>query len=167
MKAEELIRILKLQEHPVEGGYFRESYRSAGRIAPESLSPGYESDRSYSTAIYYMLVPGVFSRMHRLKGDEIFHFYLGSPAEMLQLFPDGSGKRVIIGSDIVRGEMPQVVVPAGVWQGSRLLPGGEFALLGTTMSPGFEFRDYEPGKREELIREYPHFKDAIMLLTGE
>jgi predicted cupin superfamily sugar epimerase len=166
-KAKEIIKILNLQEHPVEGGYFRESYRSAGRIPAENLGPSYEGDRSFSTAIFYMLIPGAFSEMHRLKGDEIFHFYLGSPVEMLQLFPDGGGRRLIIGSDIDAGEMPQVLVPAGVWQGSRLVPGGEFALLGTTMSPGFEFCDYESGKRAELIRDYPDFKESIILLTRE
>ena len=86
--------------------------------------------------------------MHRLQTDEIFHFYLGDPVEMLQLGPDDSGKVLILGTNLLRGMRPQVIVPAGVWQGSRLLPGGRFALLGTTVSPGFERADYENGQRD-------------------
>ena len=164
--AEEIIKILKLQEHPVEGGYFLETYKSPHTVSEENLPPGYEGDRCLSTAIYYMLIPGTFSEMHRLKGDEIYHFYAGSPVEMLLLFPGGKGKKVIIGNDIKQGEIPQVLVPAGVWQGSRLVPGGEFALMGTTMAPGFEFADYRAGKREELMRQYPSFAELITRLTG-
>jgi predicted cupin superfamily sugar epimerase len=74
--------------------------------------------------------------MHRLKSDEIFHFYLGNPVEMLQLYPDGTGITITIGADIGAGMQPQVLVPTGTWQGARLKPGGKFALLGTTVSPG-------------------------------
>ena len=165
--AEEIIKILKLQKHPVEGGYFLETYKSSHTITGENLPPGFDEDRSFSTAIYYMLIPGTFSEIHRLKGDEIFHFYAGSPVEMLQLFPDGRGKKVIIGNDIKQGENPQVYVPPGVWQGARLLPGGEFALMGTTMAPGFDYSDYQTGEREELIRRYPQFEELITLLTRE
>jgi predicted cupin superfamily sugar epimerase len=165
--AEEIIKILNLQEHPVEGGYFLETYKSSQTITVENLPPGYKGDRSFSTAIYYMLVPGTYSEMHRLKGDEVFHFYSGSPVEMLQLFPDGSGKKIIIGNDIMQGESPQVLAPAGVWQGSRLLPGGDFALMGATVAPGFDYSDYQSGKREELVLEYPQFKELISLLTRE
>ncbi|MCK4765661.1 MAG: cupin domain-containing protein [Candidatus Aminicenantes bacterium] len=164
-KAEEIIKTLKLEKHPVEGGYFLETYRSAQKISGANLPPGYEGEHSLSTAIYFMLTPQTFSEMHRLPGDEIFHFYGGSPVEMLQLFPDGSAGRVIIGSDIKNGESPQVIVPGGIWQGSRLLPGGEFALMGTTMAPGFSYPDYETGKRGELIESYPQYAELITLLT--
>ncbi len=167
MRADEIIGTLGLVKHPQEGGYFLETYRSSQSIPIKNLPPGYGGDRPFSTAIFYMLTPDTCSEMHRLRGDEIFHFYLGSPVEMLQLFPDGSGKRVIIGNDIQQGMILQVVVPAGVWQGSRLVPGGEFALLGTTMSPGFDFADYQPAVREELIHRYPRFKDLIKILTRE
>jgi hypothetical protein len=103
--------------------------------------------------------------MHRLRSDEIFHFYSGDPVEMLQLWPDGSGRVVILGSDILNGMQPQVVIPRGVWQGARLLKNGKFALLGATVSPAFEFADYESGRRDELIRSYPKFQDLITALT--
>ena len=99
--------------------------------------------------------------MHRVKSDEIFHFYLGDPVEMLQLWPDGSHRVVTIGTEIGRGMRPQVVVPRGVWQGTRLLSGGKVALLGCTVSPGFEYDDYESGRRAELVREWPAARERI------
>src|SRR5947208_6842957 len=127
--AEELIRHLGLQPHPKEGGYFRETYR-ADEISPASaLPPRYGSDRQASTAIYYLLTPNTFSALHRLRSDEVFHFYLGGPVRMLQLLPDGSGRTVVLGSDLLNAQQPQLVVPRGVWQGS-LLEAGDFALLG-------------------------------------
>ena len=165
--AEEIKKILKLEKHPVEGGYFFETYKSCHTIAGSHLPSGYGGVRPLATAIYYMLIPGTFSEIHRLKGDEIFHFYSGSPVEMLELFPGGSGKKIIIGTDIEQGEIPQVVVPAGVWQGTRLLPGGAYALMGTTMAPGFDYADYQAGKRQELIHQYPQFDELITLLTRE
>ena len=105
--------------------------------------------------------------MHRLQSDEIFHFYLGDPVEMLQLSPDGTGQTVVLGSDLRVGMQPQVVVPRGVWQGSRLVAGGKFALLGCTVAPGFDFADYEHGRRTDLIRLYPQFREKIVALTAE
>ena len=93
--------------------------------------------------------------MHRLPTEEVFHVYLGGPVRMLQLFPDGSGREILLGSDILSGQEPQVIVPAGVWQGSRLEPGVEFALLGATMAPGFDYADYERGRRDDLVARYP------------
>jgi len=81
------------------------------------------------------------------------------------LWPDGSGRIITLGSNLLQGMRPQVVVPQGVWQGASLLPGGRFALLGTTVSPGFEFSDYEAGQRESLAEAYPHFRHAIISLT--
>lgn len=163
--AERLIALLHLKPHPEEGGYFLETYRSDDSIQDKDLPPRYRGARSFATAIYYLLTPASFSAMHRLQTDEIFHFYLGDPVEMLQLLPDGSGRIVLIGTDIEGGMEPQVVVPRGVWQGSRLLPDGRFALLGTTVSPGFEFSDYEVGNRDLLVRSYPGFRDRILSLT--
>ena len=103
--------------------------------------------------------------MHRLQSDEIFHFYLGDPVEMLQLLPDGTGQTVLLGGDLTADMRPQVIVPRGVWQGSRLLAGGKFALLGATVAPGFEFVDYEHGRRSDLIRSHPQFHEKIVTLT--
>lgn len=162
MQVDDIIHMLKLEKHPREGGYFRETYRSDRRI------PGKQDDRrerSLSTAIYYLITPDSFSEIHRLNTDEIFHFYLGDPVEMLQLFPDGRGRIVRIGSDIHSGFLPQILVPRKTWQGCRMIPGGAFALMGTTMAPGFDFEDYESGIRDELIRQYPDFKSMIGFLT--
>ena len=97
------------------------------------------------TAIYYLLKPGTFSALHRLPGDEIFHHYLGDSVEMLLLHPSGAGEVVRLGKDLAAGERPQVMVPGGAWQGSRLVEGGKVALLGCTVSPGFEYADYQHG----------------------
>ena len=103
--------------------------------------------------------------MHRLQSDEIFHFYVGDPVEMVQLWPDGSGKVITMGSDILNGMEPQVIIPKGVWQGARLLRDGRFTLLGTTVSPGFERVDYESGRRDELVKSYPQYQHLITALT--
>ena len=166
MTAEEIIALLKLKPHPKEGGYFSETYRAGETIPPGVLSPRYVGPRAFGTCIYYLLAPGTFSAMHRLQSDEIFHFYLGDPVEMLQLLPDGTGQTVGLGTDLRAGMQPQVVVLRGVWQGSRLVDGGKFALLGCTVAPGFEFADYEHGSRNDLIRSYPQFREKITALTA-
>ena len=162
---EEIIKALKMQPHPVEGGFFAETYRSAGAVPQQSL-PGYPAARSLATAIFYMLTPGTMSAMHRVRGDEMFHFYLGDPVEMLQLHPDRSGEVVVLGQDILAGMKLQHNVRGGVWQGSRLREGGNFALLGTTMAPGFEYQDYETGQRAELISQFPAFAELIRARTN-
>jgi predicted cupin superfamily sugar epimerase len=165
LTADQVITLLNLKPHPDEGGYFVETYRSLEALSEKALPSRYKGVRSFGTAVYYLLTPESFSTMHRLQSDEIFHFYLGDPIEMLQLSPDGSGRILILGSDILHGIQPQVVVPRGVWQGARLLDDGKFALLGTTVSPGFEFVDYESGRRNDLAKSYPQFRDLITALT--
>jgi uncharacterized protein len=162
---EQIKNLLNLKPHPAEGGYFTETYRSSEPIPEGALPNRYQGIRSFGTAIYYLLTPDTFSAVHRLRSDEIFHFYLGDPVEMLQLWPDGSARVLILGSDILNGMKPQVVVPREIWQGARLLKDGKFALLGTTVSPGFEFEDYETGDRDELVKSYPKFSDLIIALT--
>jgi predicted cupin superfamily sugar epimerase len=164
LSAERIIQLLQLERHPVEGGFFRETYRSQREIPRGMLPDNYGDSRSVSTAIYYLLTPDTFSAIHRLPGDEVFHFYLGDPVEMLQL-RDGQSQRLVIGTDLVAGMQPQVVVPFGTWQGSRLIPGGRFALLGATMAPGFDYADYEPGERPWLMAEFPEQGDLIACLT--
>ena len=164
--AEELIRLLSLSPLRGEGGFFRETHRSDLALPSGALPSGYRGPRPAVTAIYYLLGPGTHSAMHRLRGDEIFHFYLGDPVEMLQLSPDGTGRLITIGTAIERGAQPQVVVPAGVWQGSRLAAGGRFALMGTTVAPGFDFSDFELGEREALVRGYPAHAEMITALTA-
>jgi len=169
--AEQIIKKLGLIPHPDEGGFFSETYRSGEFISSEALGGRYNGMRRFSTAIYFLLTPETFSRMHVLKSDEIFHFYMGDPVEMLKLYPDGSGKTVRIGRDIMNGESLQVTVEANVWQGARLLPGGRFALLGTTVAPGFEYDDYASGIPEVsdicgyLCSKFPEFTAKIKNLT--
>ncbi|HET9184447.1 MAG TPA: cupin domain-containing protein [Candidatus Angelobacter sp.] len=159
MTAQEIISLLQLQPHPKEGGFFAETYRSAATM---NVAPG---ARNLATAILYLITPKSFSEMHRLPGDEIFHFYLGDPVEMLQLHADGSSEVIVLGADIQSGMKLQHVVPGGVWQGSRLKKGGTFALLGTTMSPGFAYEDYSSGTAEELIRLCPEQAEMIRAFT--
>jgi predicted cupin superfamily sugar epimerase len=164
MTAADVIRLLDLRPHPVEGGFFRETYRSAAAL-PAAALPAHGADRSVSTAIYYLLKPGHVSELHVLPGDEVFHFYLGGPVRMLQLWPDGSGREVLLGPDLTAGEVPQVVVPGGVWQGTRLVGEGGFALLGCTVAPGFDYADYRSATRAELVAGWPAFATQIEGLT--
>lgn len=163
--ARRIITLLGLKPHPEEGGFFVETWRSQTRIPAGALNSGYDGPRSVGTAIYYLLTPDTFSALHRLKSEEVFHFYLGDPVEMLHLHPDGRSETVILGQDILNGQAPQVVVPAGVWQGARLAQGGRLALLGCTVAPGFEFADYEHGRRATLLEGWPAAAPLIEALT--
>jgi predicted cupin superfamily sugar epimerase len=166
MTAEDVKKLLGLRPHPREGGWYVRTYEAAETVGAEAFGDmRYAGARRTGTAIYYLLEPETFSEMHRLKSDEVFHFYAGEAVEMLQLTADGKGATVAIGNDLLRGQRPQVVVERGVWQGSRLVEGGRWALLGCTVSPGFEFEDYEAGLREQLCAEWPEFVEKITALT--
>ena len=155
MTAEEIKRTLGLEAHPIEGGYFVQTWKSEEQIPLAALPTRYSGARAAGTAIYYLLEPSTFSEMHRLISDEVFHFYLGDPVEMLQLWPDGSSRVVVLGNDLAAGMLPQFIAPKGVWQGTRLVPGGEVALLGCTVTPGFDFADYASGSYAELAAKWP------------
>jgi predicted cupin superfamily sugar epimerase len=132
MTADEVKKLLGLVPHPCEGGSFVRTYEARETIAANAFDDGrYPGDRRTGTAIYYLLEPGAFSEMHRLKSDEVFHFYAGDAVEMLQLAEGSPGRVVAIGSDLAAGERPQVVVERGVWQGSRL------GAAGLYRQPGF------------------------------
>jgi predicted cupin superfamily sugar epimerase len=163
LTAEDIIRLLQLKPLTIEGGYFRETYRAQEQLA----FSGYKGARCLSTAIYYLLTPETFSEMHRVPGAEIFHFYLGDAVEMLQIAPDGSAETLVMGPDVGSGMHLQYVVPGGFWQGARLREGGRFALMGTTMSPGFDYTDYESGTREQLLRMFPQHSAMVGVLTRE
>ena len=166
MTADEVKKLLGLAPHPREGGWFVQTYAAAESIAPSTFADGrYAGPRRTSTAIYYLLEPNTFSEMHRLRSDEIFHFYAGDPVKMLQLLPDGSGRTIVIGNDLTQGHQPQVLVERGIWQGSRLSEGGSWALLGCTVSPGFEYEDYDSAGRDELTARWPVFSVEIAALT--
>jgi len=159
LTANEIKEILKLEPHPVEGGLFRRTYTSALTV---DLARG---QRAAGTAIYYLLEPDTFSEMHVLNSDELFHFYLGDPVEMLQLLPDGSSRIVVLGPDLAAGQQVQLLVPAGVWQGTRLIGEGEVALLGCSVVPGFDFGDYTSGNCADLAERWPDQAARLRLLT--
>ena len=165
LTAERIIKMLNMKPLPEEGGYYVETHRSAHSVPSHSLPDEYQTERSLSTAIYYLLTPDTKSLLHRLPTDEIFHFYLGDPVLMLQLYTDGSSKTLILGHVIDAEQFVQVTVPKGVWQGSYLLDGGNYALMGTTMAPGFDFVDNEIGDRVNLLDKYPDQRDLIIRLT--
>jgi uncharacterized protein len=168
MTAEDVKKILGLRPHPREGGWYVRTYEAAEQVGAEAFEDKrYGGARRTGTAIYYLLEPDSFSEMHRLKSDEVFHFYAGDAVEMLQLTEEGEGATVTIGNDLLRGQRPQVIVERGIWQGSRLVEGGRWALLGCTVSPGFEFEDYETGVREDLCGAWPEFVAEITALTRE
>ena len=159
MTTDEIKALLNLQPHPVEGGHFRRTYTSANTLyLPRGMRP-------MGTAIYYLLEAGTFSEMHVLDSDEMFHFYLGDPVEMLQLHPDGRSAVITLGPDLQAGQHVQLVVPAGVWQGTRLIGDGKVALLGCTVTPGFDFADYRSGSYAELAEKWPAEAERIKALT--
>lgn len=170
MTADDLIRILGLQPLPWEGGYYRETWRARHILEPVALSDAYSGARSAGTAIYYLLTPDTISRMHRLPSDETFHFYLGDAVEMLLLHPPaagGAGEVAVFGPDIAAGQLVQFTVPGNTWMGARLKPDGRagYALMGTTVSPGFDFGDLGMGTYEELSGAYAVHAAMIADLT--
>jgi len=159
MTAHEIKALLKLEPHPIEGGHFRRTYTSKLSLDTE------RGIRPAGSAIYYLLEPGTFSEMHILASDELFHFYLGDPVEMLQLWPNGESKIIVFGHDLAAGQQVQHLVPAGVWQGTRLIGEGKVALLGCSVVPGFDFADYVSGSYTDLAEKWPNQKTRIQELT--
>ncbi len=158
MTADQVINALGLVPLDQEGGLVLETYKSSQKTADGGAA---------CTAIFYLLRGSSFSHLHRLSGDELYHFYLGDPVELTELLPDGSVRTTTLGSGITHGECLQHLVPAGNWQGSRLKEGGSWALLGTTMCPGYRQDMYEHGDRAKLLRQYPSERDSILRLTGD
>lgn len=163
-KAEKIVQLLKLQPHP-EGGFFKETYRSEGIIQPESLESDYKGNRNYSTCIYYLLTSDVFSAFHRIRQDEIWHFYQGSPIELHMITPSGEYSKNLIGNDIEKGQVPQFVVHGGNWFAASVMQKDDYSLAGCTVAPGFDFQDFEMAKYDELIRCFPQHLQIIKKFT--
>ncbi len=159
-----IIEQLDLQPHP-EGGYFKEVYRSNGLIKSESLSTSYNGNRNYCTSIYFLLTSDSFSAFHRIKQDEIWHFYKGSPIKLHVINPSGKHIEYIIGSAIDKAQKPQFVVKGGDWFAAEVIEKESYALVGCTVSPGFSFEDFELPKRKELLNKFPHLNNVITRLT--
>lgn len=156
----ELAAALGLAPHP-EGGFFRETYRAAESFVPAGIG----LPRAVSTAILYLLGEGEKSRLHRIKSDELWHHHSGDGLRLTQLLPGGEIEEALIGPDLAAGHKLQHAVPAGAWFGAE--PLGEFALVGCTVAPGFDFADFELGKRTALVEEFPLAREAIVRLTPE
>jgi len=165
--ADRLIEKLGLQPLSGEGGYFSNVYRSPIEIPVLRGPDAPPVTRSLGSSIYYLITAEDFSALHRLKSDEIFHFYLGDPGEMIQISESGDSRTIVLGPDVLNGQQVQVVVPGNIWQGTRLVEGGKFALLGTTVVPGFDYADFELGMRADLISRFPHLAPEIVRFTRE
>lgn len=161
--AQEWIERLELRRHP-EGGYFTETYRSNSTVSSE---PPSEGRRCLATAIYYLLESGDMSAFHRLRSDEIWHSYAGNTLTLYLIAPDGSGGAVRLGRCAGEGEVPQAVVSAGTWIAARVEAPNTYALCGCTVSPGFEFEDFELARRDDLLRQHPIHREWILSLTRE
>jgi predicted cupin superfamily sugar epimerase len=166
LTADLIIERLVLRPHP-EGGFYRETYRALDVIGAGALPGRIGGDRACSTAIYFLLHGSQFSALHRLRGDEVWHHYLGVAVEVVEISADGSLVMTRLGPDLLAGEVPQTAVPAGHWFGARLAEPrrGAFALMGCTVSPGFDFADLEMGRRDQLTAVYPQHAAAIRRLT--
>lgn len=160
----QLIQQLSLQPHP-EGGYFKETYRSAEEIQESCLDTKYIGKRNCSTCIYFMLTSDTFSAFHRINQDEIWHFYQGSSINLYMISPAGELSEVLIGSDILNGEVPQFVVPAGYWFAAKVAEEDSYSLVGCTVSPGFDFRDFELAERDILCNMFPEHVGVIRDFT--
>jgi len=169
MTAEDLIINLGLKPLPWEGGWYRETWRTETTIPAEALSDAYSGERSAGTAIYYLLTPDTISRMHRLPSDETFHFYMGDPVEMLLLFGenrDADARTITFGHDLFAGQHVQFTVSGNVWMGARLMDGAAgYALMGTTVAPGFDFDDLEMGDGDALSAVWPSHAELIAALS--
>ena len=165
LTAEEVIEHLGLEPLDQEGGYFRQTWRSAFRIPNETLGSAFSAgEHAAGTAIYFLITRDQFSAMHRLRTDEIWLHHLGDPLEMLMLHPDGEGEIACIGSDLSRGQRPQHVCPANSWQGTQITPEPSrvgWALGSCIMAPGFDWSEFELGDRDNLASIYPDFADQI------
>ena len=164
LTAQKIIQQLRLRPHP-EGGYFRESYRAQGKIPKTVLTGAFKGNRSYSTAIYFLLPKGSRSSFHRILSDEIWHFYLGGPITIFELHNNGKIKKTVLGPLIHKNQKLQYVVPANCWFGAYPNPETKFALAGCTVSPGFDFADFELADRAGLLKRFPKAREEILKLT--
>jgi len=152
---------LGLEPHP-EGGFYRRSYTANCRTLPETFA----AERPIASAIYYLLPASQFSALHRIKSDELWHFYAGGGLHISVIMPEGELKILRLGLDLSQGEQPQHLVPAGCWFGASVAR-GEYVLVGCTVAPAFDFADFELGKRTELLAIYPQHTDIIEQLSFE
>jgi len=164
--SEYYIKSLGLEKHP-EGGWFKEVYRSSEEIAAEHLPERFSGGRHHSTSIYFLLTSDIFSTFHKIKSDELWHFYDGSAVTIYMIEWDGSYSEITLGRNIETNEVLQCVIPHGVWFGAKVKAPDSFCLVGCTVAPGFHFDDFELGEREKLLEMFPQHTKIINELTRE
>ncbi|MBI4405082.1 MAG: cupin domain-containing protein [Deltaproteobacteria bacterium] len=164
LNAKLIIQKLRLEPHR-EGGYCRETYRCSEKLNTTEKPGDQKKNRSLCSAIYYLLTEGQFSAFHRISQDEIWHYYAGDPIRHIQISPDGELTDTVLGPDLLADQVPQLLVTASSWQGCMLIEEGEWALVGCTVAPGFEFSDFELAKRDKLLRLFPQHQALIKKLT--
>ncbi len=160
MSYQKIIQLLQLEPHP-EGGFYREMYRSDGKILNESLPVNITGVRNFATSIYFLLPSGRISAFHRIRQDEIWHFYKGSPLYLHNLTPKGEYSKILIGNDIENGEVPQFVVKAGNWFAASVVESNSYTLVGCTVAPGFDFADFELAEKAKMLKDFPQYKMLI------
>jgi len=163
MNFQQIIDKLQLNKHP-EGGYFKETYRSEEYVKKEDLPDRYRGKRNFYTSIYFMLTKNDISKFHRIKSDEIWHFYQGDPLDIFVIRENGVLDVRKLGNYLLNGESPQILIEKNHWFAAKI-SGSNYSLLGCSVSPGFEFEDFELAERGELIQQYPHLKETITRLT--
>jgi predicted cupin superfamily sugar epimerase len=163
LTASDFIERFNMMKHP-EGGYFLETYRANKRVSCKQLDSNFnnlEGSRDYSTAIYFLLDSGDVSHLHRIKSDEVWHFYAGGPLKIFEVSEEGELKETILGPNFLNGEKFQYVVPANTWFGAVPLEGTSFSFVGCTVAPGFDFLDFELAKKESFFEQYPKIKEKV------
>jgi predicted cupin superfamily sugar epimerase len=162
--AKKYIDKLRLEPHP-EGGYFKEIYRSGEIILPEGLPERFRKGRAVSTSIYFLLVGNEVSNFHRIKSDEIWHFYDGCGVKIFAIDNSGLLSQYRLGKNIEKNELFQVVIKYNDWFAAELIDKKSFCLVGCTVSPGFDFGDFELAKRKKLTEAFPRHKELIERFT--
>lgn len=163
LTVQHLVQQFNMLPHP-EGGYYKETYRSAEIINKDALPTRFDGNRYFSTAIYFLLEQGNFSAFHKIKSDECWHFYAGQSLLVYVLQSDGSLDIIRVGNNIAAGETFQYVVPANCWFASEPAPESEFSFVGCTVAPGFDFADFELAKANELIKMFPQHQAIVQRL---
>ena len=164
IKAKYFIDKLKLLKHP-EGGYYREIYRSGEFINIEGLPNRYGNRRVFSTSIYFLLDGRQVSKFHRLKSDEVWHFYYGSSIKIYIIDENKNLNEITLGNDLSKGEIFQFTITKNNWFGAELIDKNSFALIGCSVSPGFDFEDFELADKDMLLKNFPQFENVIKRLT--
>ena len=163
-QADLIIGQYRMQPHP-EGGFFARTYHSSGVIPKAALPAEFTGERYFSTAIVFLLKENDFSALHRLRQDEIWHFYLGGALRLVMISPGGKFSETILGQNVTAGSVVQAIVPAGCWFGAKPVEGAVFSFVGCTVAPGFDFADFELAKRSEILPRFPDLETIILEFT--